>query len=126
MKSIIESALAREKSDISETPQHNYTEDKELEEVLKELQTNVIVVGCGGAGSNTVTRMEEEGIQGADLLALNTDAQHLIGTKAHKKILIGRQLEDLEQGRSRSLAKKLQLKVKTRYAQVYQVLIWCL
>jgi len=92
MKSIIESALAREtKNDISETPQHNYTEDKELEEVLKELQTNVIVVGCGGAGSNTVTRMEEEGIQGADLLALNTDAQHLIGTKAHKKILIGRQ-----------------------------------
>ncbi len=36
MKSIIESALAREtKDDKIETPHHSYTEDKELEEVLR-------------------------------------------------------------------------------------------
>src|SRR5450759_5722134 len=78
MKSIIEDALARSASDEkSESPQQSYSSDTELEEVLKTLQTNIIVVGCGGAGSNTVTRMMEEGIEGAELIAINTDAQHL-------------------------------------------------
>ena len=59
MKSIIEDALARSASDEkNESPQRSYTVDKELEEVLKTLQTNIIVVGCGGAGSNTITRMK--------------------------------------------------------------------
>ncbi|MGZ8888695.1 MAG: cell division protein FtsZ, partial [Halobacteriota archaeon] len=92
MKSIIEDALARGASDEkSESPQRSYTVDQELEEVLKTLQTNIIVVGCGGAGSNTITRMMEEGIEGAELIALNTDAQHLRGTIADRKILIGKE-----------------------------------
>jgi cell division protein FtsZ len=92
MKSIIEDALARGASDEkSESPQRTYTADQELEEVLKTLQTNIVVVGCGGAGSNTITRMMEEGIEGAELIALNTDAQHLRGTKADRKILIGKE-----------------------------------
>src|SRR5664279_1986294 len=83
MKSIIEDALARSASDEkSESSQQSYSIDTELEEVLKTLQTNIIVVGCGGAGSNTVTRMMEEGIEGAELIAINTDAQHLRGTIA--------------------------------------------
>jgi cell division protein FtsZ len=92
MKSIIEDALARGASDEkSESKQPSFTPDLELEEVLKTLQTNIIVIGCGGAGSNTITRMTEEGIEGAELIALNTDAQHLRSTTADRKILIGRE-----------------------------------
>ncbi|MFB6137549.1 MAG: cell division protein FtsZ, partial [Halobacteriaceae archaeon] len=65
--------------------------DDELEAVLQELETDITVVGCGGAGSNTVNRMSEEGIHGADLVAANTDAQHLVDVEADTKILMGEQ-----------------------------------
>jgi cell division protein FtsZ len=65
--------------------------DEELQEVLKDLQTNITVVGCGGAGGNTVNRMAEEGIKGAKLVAANTDVQHLVNVEADTKILIGEQ-----------------------------------
>jgi cell division protein FtsZ len=87
MKSIVEEALTRASDVIIDSP----LEDKDLEEVLKELQTQIAVVGCGGSGSNTISRMEEEGIHGARMIAINTDAQHLIRTQAETRILIGRQ-----------------------------------
>jgi len=65
--------------------------DDELMDVLEELQTNITVVGCGGAGSNTVNRMAEEGIHGAKLVAANTDVQHLVDTDADVKILMGQE-----------------------------------
>ncbi|GAD51950.1 cell division protein FtsZ [Halarchaeum acidiphilum MH1-52-1] len=65
--------------------------DEELLGVLEELQTNITVVGCGGAGSNTVDRMFEEGIEGAKLVAANTDVQHLVDIEADTKILIGQE-----------------------------------
>jgi cell division protein FtsZ len=66
--------------------------DDELASVVKDLETKITVVGCGGAGGNTVTRMMEEGIHGAKLVAANTDAQHLADeVQADTKILIGKQ-----------------------------------
>jgi cell division protein FtsZ len=65
--------------------------DDELQEVLKDLQTDITVVGCGGAGGNTVDRMYEEGIQGAQLVAANTDVQHLVEIESDTKILMGEQ-----------------------------------
>ncbi len=65
--------------------------DDELEDVLQDLQTNITVVGCGGAGGNTVDRMFEEGIHGAKLVAANTDVQHLVEIEADTKILMGEQ-----------------------------------
>ena len=66
--------------------------DDELASVVDDLETNITVVGCGGAGGNTVTRMSEAGIHGAKLVAANTDAQHLATeVEADTKILIGRQ-----------------------------------
>lgn len=55
-------------------------------------QARIMVVGCGGGGSNTVNRLTEMGVQGASTMACNTDAKHLTVTKAHKKILLGREL----------------------------------
>src|SRR6056297_2311031 len=65
--------------------------DDELKAVLKDLQTDITVVGCGGAGGNTVNRMHEEGIHGAKLVAANTDVQHLVSIEADTKILMGKE-----------------------------------
>ncbi|WP_257298950.1 cell division protein FtsZ [Haloarchaeobius sp. FL176] len=65
--------------------------DDELEDVLEDLQTNITVVGCGGAGGNTINRMHEEGIHGAKLVAANTDVQHLVEIDSDEKILMGEQ-----------------------------------
>jgi len=67
-------------------------EDRELEKVLANLTTTIKVVGCGGAGTNTIARCLEGGINGKDLVAINTDAQHLLDAHAPHKILIGRHL----------------------------------
>ncbi|QLG60576.1 cell division protein FtsZ [Halorarum salinum] len=78
------------------TPTSGKMTDEQLEDVLQDLQTNITVVGCGGAGGNTVNRMAEEGIHGAKLVAANTDVQHLVNIEADTKILIG---QDRTKGR---------------------------
>lgn len=87
MESIIKEAISR--AGESPLPVIGDT-DKELAEILQELKTNIVVIGCGGSGSNTIQRMSEEGIIGAELYAVNTDAQHLLNIKSPRKILIGR------------------------------------
>ena len=37
----------------------------------------ILVIGCGGAGSNTVSRLAGMGLTGAMTVAVNTDSQHL-------------------------------------------------
>ena len=67
-------------------------EDEELQRILQGLKTNIKIIGCGGGGSNTINRLAEAGIIGADLFAANTDAQHLLMTRAPHKILLGRRV----------------------------------
>lgn len=55
-------------------------------------QANIKVVGCGGAGTNASTWLYKKGIQGAEIIAINTDKQHLELMEADKKLLIGRDL----------------------------------
>jgi cell division protein FtsZ len=55
-------------------------------------QARIVVVGAGGGGSNTASRLKELGVAGAQVVAMNTDAKHLAVTKADKKILIGKEL----------------------------------
>jgi cell division protein FtsZ len=50
------------------------------------------VVGIGGGGSNAVNRMIEEGIQGVEFIAINTDAQALMLSNAPRRIRIGEKL----------------------------------
>ena len=47
------------------------------------------VIGVGGAGCNAVNRMIEAGIQSASYVAVNTDKQILLLSKAESKIQIG-------------------------------------
>jgi len=65
--------------------------DAELEELLYQQRASIKVVGCGGGGNNTVDRVSEVGVEGAETVALNTDAQDLLYTRADKKILIGKE-----------------------------------
>jgi len=52
----------------------------------------ITIVGCGGAGGNTVTRLNKLGVKGADTIAINTDKQALDLVEADHKILIGGRL----------------------------------
>lgn len=72
--------------------QRNSQYDEELREILERKRTQIKVVGCGGAGNNTITRLNQVGIFGAETIAVNTDAQDLLYTDADKKILIGKEL----------------------------------
>jgi cell division protein FtsZ len=52
-------------------------------------QANITIVGCGGAGNNTVDRLMKIGIRGSHCVAINTDQQHLESIHADEKLLIG-------------------------------------
>ncbi|MFP3872137.1 MAG: cell division protein FtsZ [Candidatus Natronoplasma sp.] len=67
-------------------------EDEELRELVDQLQVSIKIFGAGGGGSNTLDRLTEEGITGGELIAVNTDAKHLLHTHAQKKVLIGKQI----------------------------------
>jgi len=80
MKSFIDSA--RENSHVERGPSS----------VRDVGQARIVVVGCGGAGNNTVKRLMTIGVQGAECIAINTDRQHLAVTTAHRKLLIGERI----------------------------------
>ena len=97
LKSIISEALERAEKEErlrgaadygNETNQSQ--DDAELEKILESLKVNIKIFGCGGGGSNTVNRLVESGVSGAELYAMNTDAAHLLNVHAPRKILIGR------------------------------------
>ncbi|MDO8642841.1 MAG: cell division protein FtsZ [Candidatus Woesearchaeota archaeon] len=65
------------------------------EDELKQLsaqQANIKVIGVGGGGNNMVNWLYKKGIKGAEIIAVNTDAQHLTVTDADKKFIIGKDL----------------------------------
>ena len=66
--------------------------DRELEELLKKQSAKIKVIGVGGGGGNSLSRMKEIGIKGGELIAVNTDAQDLLYANADQKILIGKEL----------------------------------
>lgn len=66
--------------------------DNELVSLLESAQAKIRVVGIGGGGGNTIQRMSEIGISGAETYALNTDAQDLLKVNADRKVLLGKKL----------------------------------
>lgn len=78
MKSVVESAIS--------------TASEKKEDKLEEFGTpKIMVIGAGGAGCNAVNRLAGMGISGAQLVAINTDKQHLaIINDEITKILIGK------------------------------------
>lgn len=66
--------------------------DSELKKILESRRAEIKVIGCGGAGGNTISRLMQVGIVGAETIAVNTDAQDLLYTDSDRKVLIGREL----------------------------------
>jgi cell division protein FtsZ len=89
MERIIEEASKR----LNKEREHIYNPaDEELELLLSKQKAKIKVVGTGGAGNNTINRISEVGVTGAETIAVNTDAQDLLYTNADVKILIGKEI----------------------------------
>ncbi len=61
-------------------------------EVTNQQFATIKVVGVGGGGTNAVNRMIEAGLQGIEFIAINTDGQALLRSKADVRLRIGDQL----------------------------------
>ena len=55
-------------------------------------QANIKVIGVGGAGNNMVSWLHKKGIKGAEIIACNTDQQHLDISSADHSFLIGKEV----------------------------------
>lgn len=90
-----QSHIPEEQHEQQEFPSHQHhqnNEREELEALLKSQKANVKVAGVGGGGGNTINRITEVGIEGTEIIAVNTDAQDLLYTTADIKILIGKEI----------------------------------
>ncbi|MCW6159331.1 MAG: cell division protein FtsZ [Thermoplasmatales archaeon] len=106
MKSIIKSALGDDGNSFSDSPTTTpgvvgiqspraplaSPDDEELAKIVEQLKVGIKIVGCGGGGTNTINRCMEEGVFGAEMVAANTDAKHLLTVKAHRKVLLGKRI----------------------------------
>ena len=112
--------------------QHNANSeiDRELEEILKKQSARIKVIGVGGAGGNTTSRMKEIGIKGGEIIIINTDAQDLLYGNADCKILIGREIsKGLGAGSNPRIgaeaAKEQQQEIKKKLANSDLVFVTC-
>lgn len=67
-------------------------DDEEILKFIDESKPNLYVIGSGGSGSNTLDRLFQMGIQGVNLIAMNTDAKHLLHVRANRKVLLGKKV----------------------------------
>ena len=63
-------AISRNENEESDAMKSSF--DRELEELLAKQKATIKVVGCGGGGNNTINRISEVGITGAETIAINT------------------------------------------------------
>ena len=97
MDSIIKEIVTRSDAEprVPDSPTQSMgagAEDAELERILASLRTNIKIFGIGGGGCNTIDRLVDAGILGAELYAANTDAQHLLTIRSPHKLLLGRRV----------------------------------
>lgn len=118
------------KRDALEVPEETRELDKQLEEIIKKQAAKIKVVGIGGGGGNTLSRMREIGIKGGEMIAINTDAQDLLYSNADYKILIGKELtQGLGAGSNPKIgeeaAKESESEIKKRLAGCDMIFITC-
>ena len=104
--------------------------DKELEQLIKNQAAKIKVIGIGGGGNNSLSRMREIGIKGGELIAINTDAQDLLYANADQKILIGKEsTQGLGAGSNprvgHEAAKESESEIKKKLAGADMVFITC-
>ena len=120
--------VSRPMPEVVPRPMHEI--DKELEILLSNQMAKIKVIGVGGAGNNTINRVMEVGIQGAEIIAVNTDAQDLLYTTCDKKILIGKESTGglgagSEPSIGREAAKESQQEIKAAVQKADMVFVTC-
>ncbi len=75
-------------------PSKKHDLDESLKKILKARTADIKVVGTGGAGNNTIARLLQVGITGAETIAINTDAQDLLYTDADNKVMLGKEVTE--------------------------------
>jgi len=70
---------------------NSYDNEKFLSDLIRVLKIKSLVVGVGGAGNNTISRLQELGLKNTDTLNVNTDAHDLYYSNANHKLLIGKE-----------------------------------
>ena len=93
MKSLNKDSLNNTKAKTTQKPDIPTSSMDDINDKLKKMmdrsRARIIVIGTGGAGNNTITRLGEIGIEGAESIPVNTDAQDLFFCKSKTKLLIG-------------------------------------
>jgi len=94
MKKIIKASTAANQAAQAKELESSKTSDidQQLMRLLEGLRTSIKVIGAGGAGCNTITRLSEMGVEGAETITMNTDAQDLLYATSDKKVLLGAEL----------------------------------
>ncbi len=77
---------------VNEALERDEQEQKQMDDVDGFGDPRIVIVGAGGAGNNTVNRLYNIGVDGAETIAINTDKQHLKMIEADTKILVGKSL----------------------------------
>lgn len=91
MDSIVQDAIKHVENEdaAGETKKVVSDSDNELKRIVDGIATSIKIVGAGGAGGNTIERLQEMNVVGGEIIAVNTDALDLLNTPANTKILIG-------------------------------------
>lgn len=87
--------------------------DGKLSNLEIDYQSNIMVIGVGGAGGNAVNHMQELGIAGVNFVVCNTDAQALNNCLVHNKVQMGPGLgagNDPAKGRKYAIESEEQLR----------------
>src|SRR3989338_8942462 len=75
---------------VQDALKYNANEGNKEAPKLDPAQVRISVIGIGGAGTNTVSRLHRMGIKSANTIAINTDANHLKMIEADRRVLIGK------------------------------------
>ncbi len=75
-----------------EQENNNYNGYPKQDDIKYDGMAKIKVIGVGGAGNNAVNRMVDVGVTGVEFIAVNTDRQALLLSKAPTKIQIGEKI----------------------------------
>ncbi|MGV9171033.1 MAG: cell division protein FtsZ [Promethearchaeia archaeon] len=76
----------------SQKSQEPYETDQYLADLLDVVKVRSLAVGVGGAGNNSISRLQETDLSEMNTLTINTDAKDLYYSNADKKLLIGKEM----------------------------------
>lgn len=115
---------------IAQEVSQNTSDDEEILKFIQETEQRIYIVGSGGSGSNTLDRIFELGIDGVNLVAMNTDAKHLLHVRSNKKVLLGKKVSKGRGAGSNPVvgeesAKEAVEEIKTSLADASMVFITC-